>query len=357
MKHRKFSLFRDKNFKQITNVKLSSETKKEIITYLLLLSLVVIGIISLLLLTRTLAIYDRIKINGKKVYVPINLADFVIHKNLLIALFISTTISIFSLLFFKKNSSLCREVFLNTIVGVSLIILLVFLFGFYKPNYNKTIVSLLGISICILCGYIFYSYFSIFYQKQERVSLFSVRQLTESSVLVGVTVLLSFLADLVMPKFPSFMGGFRLSITYLPLMIIALRCGPLYCGISGLVYGTFNMFLDGGFVHIGSLFLDYLLPYSFFAVMGILQKFTNKSIKKSFPIILGLATITSFFIYLFHSLSGVLYFGEYAPAGVNKYLYSFVYVNLPAVSLKMTLSLIYLAYLFNPLISKEKRVV
>jgi thiamine transporter len=82
--------------------------------------------------------------------------------------------------------------------------------------------------------------------------------------------------------------------------------------------------LDGGLYHWGSLFFDYLIAFGVLGLTGLFKKDLYHPVKFVLIILL-----VGFLRYVSHGLSGVILFGEFAPEGVNPWVYSFIYYNLP----------------------------
>ncbi|HEY8395526.1 MAG TPA: ECF transporter S component, partial [Bacilli bacterium] len=156
-------------------------------------------------------------------------------------------------------------------------------------------------------------------------------KITETAILSALAVVLQLISTVVpILKMPQ--GG-SLSLSMLPIVVLALRRGIKYGVIGGLILGLLNMAVDtalGTFsLHWGSLFLDYLVACGLLGIAGIFQKKREKTVY----LILAIA-LSGFLKYLSHSFSGVLFFAEYAkelgyetPAWI--FFYSFIYYNLP----------------------------
>lgn len=129
------------------------------------------------------------------------------------------------------------------------------------------------------------------------------------------------LVAMVLPRQPQ--GG-SISITMLPLVILAYRHGLKVGILSGVIYGLLDAMITGfSFVgiHWGVLFLDYILAFGSIGLGALVFKIDKRSLK---IFILGtiLGTTLRFF---FHFLSGVILFGEYAPEGQPVVIYSLIY--------------------------------
>lgn len=117
-------------------------------------------------------------------------------------------------------------------------------------------------------------------------------------------------------KYPQ--GGGITLLSMMPIMLLSLLYGRVAGVTGGLILGLFKL-LNGGFIiHPLQLLLDYI--FSNMAV-GLAGVFGND---KKIKIIWGclLASSLSVFISI---ISGVVFFSQYAPPGMNVWVYSFIY--------------------------------
>lgn len=182
--------------------------------------------------------------------------------------------------------------------------------------------------------------------------------ITETAILVANAVVFSLISKFV--PFLNMKEGGAISLSMLPLQIIALRRNIKAGLIGGFAYAIINFMIDGMVLHLGSIAFDYILP---FTIMGLTGLFKNKitSCKRLICVII----LFGFIRYLFHSFSGVLFFKEYAyiPSwfifDVKEELifivYSFVIYNLPYMFISTVLCCIVGAVLYkNNLILDKK---
>lgn len=145
--------------------------------------------------------------------------------------------------------------------------------------------------------------------KQKNNNLF---QLALCAVLIALATVLGMVKVFSLPA-----GG---AITLFSMLAAAL-CG-YYCGAAkGLIacfaLGLLNFILDPYVVHPMQVALDYFLAYGALGLSGL---FSNMKNGLTIGYIVG---VTGRFICSF--LSGVIFFAEYAPEGMNATLYSFLY--------------------------------
>ena len=159
-------------------------------------------------------------------------------------------------------------------------------------------------------------------------------QLVEIAILVAMAFVLEF-AFSFLPAMPQ--GG-RVSISILPIVVIAWRNGPLAGVIGGVVYGLLNLMLDGVLYHWGSFFLDYTIAFGVIGLSGFVRRLGLNNV-----VGFGFAIFVGYFLRFFsHVLSGVLLFGEYA-GDQNVWIYSMVYNGtylLPAFILTLIVGVI-----------------
>ena len=246
---------------------------KENLAYILALvfNLTAIGFLFAPLLT-----YVR-KVEGTKIYYDINIINF-FDKHItrpwlayvfIILISISLIALIFSFVF--KNKKKVKDVF-DTILLVNLGITFAFcfinkeLFNFYAgeygiiDSYHSASIDWGTAVILFLIGFEFLPAISL-----SSFSNQSVKAIAENGMLISAAFVLSFV------KFPSGASGGSINFQMLPLMIIALRRGPLngfICG--GIIYGLLTCISDGyGFATYP---FDYLIGFGSVAILGFFRK-------------------------------------------------------------------------------------
>lgn len=155
---------------------------------------------------------------------------------------------------------------------------------------------------------------------------------TRVLVEVAILVTLAFVIEFGFSFLPAMPQGGRVSLSLLPLIVIAWRHGVVPGIIGGVVYSILNLMLDGFVLyHWGSLFLDYVFAFGLIGLSGYVKTF------KDDVLFFAIAIVAGFFLrFTSHVLSGAILFGEYAPEGQNPWLYSIIYNStylLPALVL------------------------
>ena len=279
---------------------------------------------------------------------------FILYMFLYFISFLSYIYSIFKM--FKKETSTK----INDIIffATNLIISLSYLGLFFSIplKRNKPLSELLILIFFIELATTFII-FEISFKRKNKIkknNILDLRTVVEVSIMAALSVLLSILADLIIPKFPAIMGGGRPSLTMLPIILISLRKGIIPGVITGFIYSIFNILIDGYIIHIGSIFLDYIIP---FTLLGLAGAFKNQ-VKKGYSIFIYFSTIMVATIrYISSSFSGVLFFSKYAPKGINPYVYSFIYVNAAPIFIGAYLTVAILYSLNKHFILEKSKII
>ena len=156
------------------------------------------------------------------------------------------------------------------------------------------------------------------------------KRITEIAILIAVAAVLeaisTFIPFLHMPQ-----GG-SASLGMLPIFFIAYKYGVKDGLIAGFIFGIFNFALGGFLIHWGSIIFDYFLAFTLLGVVGI---YKDKAFKNNKIFIKGIL-LGGFLRYLMHSISGVLFFAQYAGAE-GAFIYSFIFYNLPYMAISTIL--------------------
>ena len=178
----------------------------------------------------------------------------------------------------------------------------------------------------------------------------SVRKITETAILIALAIVIDVVFKLI--PFLNMPQGGHISVAMLAIIINGFRNGWKYGLAGGLLFAILNWLIDSRFLHIGSIFFDYIFAVTVSGVSGSFQK-QGQSLWK-FCLIVFLLCLGR---YIFTSLSGVLFFKEYAyiPEGLNwqlegealYWVYSFVIYNLPYLGLSTILCIVVGGILHN----------
>lgn len=141
----------------------------------------------------------------------------------------------------------------------------------------------------------------------------NINRFAASAILVGLATALSLIPVPLQLPF----GG---KITLFSMLVISLPAylyGPRLGFISSLAFAFLMMMIDPYMVHPVQVILDYIIAFGCF---GIVAFFRNK--KDGLIIGFIIACIIRF---IAHSISGYVFFKDYAPANWSALLYTVVY--------------------------------
>ena len=188
----------------------------------------------------------------------------------------------------------------------------------FKTLFNNplTLVTLIGCAILL-------------------IALIKFKSLKFNSKLIariGLAIALAFILDMLkIYRLPN--GGGSISLgSMIPIMLISFVYGPSIGLFTGFLFGVFKLIVDPYILSPIQVLFDYPLP---FMAVGIAGCFKNKY--------LG-ATLGMFLRFACHFISGVIFFGSYAPAGMSPIIYSLA-VNGFAVGGELLICLALLAFL------------
>ncbi|MGI6567116.1 MAG: energy-coupled thiamine transporter ThiT [Firmicutes bacterium] len=136
----------------------------------------------------------------------------------------------------------------------------------------------------------------------------------DTRVMVEIAVAAALALILGMLRLYRMAYGGSITLEMVPLFVISLRHGVRAGMWSGFIAGILNLFLDPYIIHPIQLVMDYPLP---FAALGLAGLFPNRPM---IGLVLGTAGR-----YVIHVLSGAIFFGAYAPEGMNPWIYSLGY--------------------------------
>ena len=154
-----------------------------------------------------------------------------------------------------------------------------------------------------------------------------------SLVLCAILIALSFVLGMV-KIIPMPYGGSITLFSMLAATLTGYFCGPKWGLTSGVALGLLNLIIDPVILFPMQVLLDYVLAFGCLGLSGFFSS------KKNGLYIGYIVAIIGRFICSF--LSGFIFFGEYAPEGMNPVWYSFLY-NIFYIGGEGVLTLIVLA--------------
>lgn len=141
---------------------------------------------------------------------------------------------------------------------------------------------------------------------------FTVRALTYSAILIAIATVLSNIKLFNMPQ-----GGTVTAFSMLFIVLIGYFFGA-YVGLTAAVaYGLLQLAFGAYIIHPAQLILDYPLAFGALGLAGFFRKQKYGLVVGYIIGVLGRLIIST--------ISGVVFFAEYAPEGSSVIGYSFVY--------------------------------
>lgn len=199
--------------------------------------------------------------------------------------------------------------------------------GVFVPvlDYLKTVFSkfselkpiTIAILVALMLAFIIYLVVS-----KKQAKKYDAKVIVYAGLSIAVSFVLSYLR---LYRWPQ--GGSITPASMLPLFVFAHFFGVKAGITAGAAFGLLNLIQDPFMVHWVQVLLDYILAY---AALGIAGYFKN--------IHQGIV-VGGFARFFFSFLSGVVFFGEYAPEGMNVILYS-ILVNLLVIGTETLICLI-----------------
>jgi len=142
-------------------------------------------------------------------------------------------------------------------------------------------------------------------------SLISTKVLTEAVDVIALTFILK---DLLPPIFHLPQGGSITVAGMVPLLWFALRRGSRFGVMAGAIYGLVHVALGGYVLNPVQALLDYPLAFGALGLAGLFKKYPLFGV--------GTGLLGRF---VFHFISGVVFFWMYAPAEIDPVFWSVIY--------------------------------
>lgn len=143
------------------------------------------------------------------------------------------------------------------------------------------------------------------------IRLFNISRpiLAEAAILIALAGALHLVRPFQMP----FGGSITLG-SMVPILLFSLRRGTLPGIFAGTLFGFIVLIQEPFIFHPFQVFLDYPLAFGVLGLAGLFKK------NPIFGVGVGIAGR-----FVAHFLSGIIFFAEFAPEGMNPYLYSALY--------------------------------
>jgi len=140
----------------------------------------------------------------------------------------------------------------------------------------------------------------------------TTKKLVYSALGIALAMVTSYIKLWEMP-----MGGSVTLLSMLFVCLIGYWFGLKYGLITGIAFGLLQFIIDPYMLSIPQVILDYPLA---FGALGLSGLFCNKKFGLQIGYIIGVVGR-----FVCSTLSGVIFFADYAPEGMNPWVYSIAY--------------------------------
>lgn len=185
------------------------------------------------------------------------------------------------------------------------------------------------ISIVLLIALILGSVISyLVLRKKGKTTVITTKDITYGAICLACSFALSFIGI----KFPQ--AGTITPASSLPIMIYCYYFGFKKSLVVCTAYTVLQFLQSPSIVHPMSLVLDYVIPYMALIFFGVFAKKKTDTIDTAASAGVQIKSNYKFFIgaacyiivrYFSHSLSGIIFYGDYAQWGLASVPYAFVY--------------------------------
>lgn len=147
--------------------------------------------------------------------------------------------------------------------------------------------------------------FILFLAKIKKVK-FNTQLITQIGIALALATILKMFRIYHLPQ-----GGSVTLGSMIPILLMALLYGPEVGFLTGFLYGIITLILDPYVLHPIQVIFDYPLP---FMALGIVGYFKDRKV---------IGTVIALFgRFICHFISGVIFFGSFAPKGMSPLVYS-----------------------------------
>lgn len=146
---------------------------------------------------------------------------------------------------------------------------------------------------------------------------------------IALTAALSAVLALVAVRLPINIAGGTISFAMLPIFVVSLRRGVVAGVAAGVLFGVIDLFIEPYFVAPVQVLLDYGVAFGLVGLAGLGAGAYRRALRVS-PWKATLVAIPYMLLggagrFAAAWLSGIVFFGQNAPAGQPVWLYSIVY--------------------------------
>ena len=147
---------------------------------------------------------------------------------------------------------------------------------------------------------------------KNKSNRFSAKKLAFCAIAMALATVTSFIKFVDLP-----MGGSLTLFSMFFICFIGYLYGTKTGIITGVAYGILQLVLDCYVVHPVQLIIDYPLAFGALGLSGLFSESKNGLFKGVLAGVIGR--------YICHIITGVIYFGTFAPEGMNPIVYSLTY--------------------------------
>lgn len=178
-------------------------------------------------------------------------------------------------------------------------------------------------------------------------STLRTKKLVYGGICISIAFILSYIKLFQLPQ-----GGSITPASMFPLVLYSMIFGPVAGIIAGTAYGLLQLIQDMWVVNIAQLLLDYPLAFACIGLSGLApNSIKNIHLRTALAITIGFLGRG-----LMHIVSGTLFFADYAPEGMNPFIYSLTY-NGTMILGELIIALILAIVLVNtPIYSNFKKL-
>ena len=180
-----------------------------------------------------------------------------------------------------------------------------------EDGYTSYSITQAGYVLVVILAILAFVTISYFLNADGKYKM-SVKQLTTSALCLALAFVLS---NVKLFKLP--MGGSVTVFSMFFVTYIGYLYGPRVSLAAAFAYGLLQMVIDPYIISVPQLLCDYILAFGALGVSGFFHNKRYGMFKGYLAGILGR--------FLFSTLSGVIFFADYAPEGMNPLVYSASY--------------------------------
>ena len=151
--------------------------------------------------------------------------------------------------------------------------------------------------------------------KGEKKTVWTTKMLSLGAVCMALSSVLSMIK---LYSFPQ--GGSITPASMLPMILFAFAYGAGPGLTLGVIYGVLQYILGPYFVSVPQVLLDYPVAFAVIGLAGLFNRMPNERIGLAVGTVVG-----CFGRYAAAVASGVIFFADYAPAGMDPMVYSLGY--------------------------------